>query len=558
MKVTIIIIWLALAVLLVGGCSQLPAEQPTTPEQDTASGQAVLPEREATPNQVASPQQGDKPARQERPNQAKTPKERPSAVTPLQGRRPGGGPTEMLYWDEVKAYNGYTLFAAHGTTFLIDMKGNVINTWPIGTNPRLLENGNLLDASRDDPSGFQGFKELAWEGNVVWEYTETRQGYAPHHDFMRIFNQQLNAYTTLYIANKSISHDEAIAAGCDPADGPYDGAQMDAIVEIDMDGNIIWEWWFFDHVVQDIDPTRENYIDQGKTIADYPGRINLNLPGRPVKRDWLHCNSLDYNQELDQIVTNSVQGEFYVIDHGNTFIPGDPEGSITLAADSAGDFLYRFGDPARYEQGDPPSILEDWTKSKTGHKQIGGSHDIQWIAPGLPGEGHFLVFNNGQYLFESTPQSYIFEINGFIDITGKDTDSYVNPPDAGYYTWELPKDTHKTKKQMSNQIVWIYTSKSNTAFFSHIGSGAQRLPNGNTLICADTEGHIFEVTSDGELVWDYINPSTKEYGILEFVPDSYPMTNSVFRAYRYGPEHPAFADKDLTPKGTITSLYKAR
>ena len=30
-----------------------------------------------------------------------------------------------------------------------------------------------------------------------------------------------------------------------------------------------------------------------------------------------------------------------------------------------------------------------------------------------------------------------------------------------------------------------------------VGSGAQRLPNTNTLICAMTEGHIFEVTPDG-------------------------------------------------------------
>ncbi len=84
-------------------------------------------------------------------------------------------------------------------------------------------------------------------------------------------------------------------------------------------------------MVQDIDPKKTNYVGAGKTIADYPGRINLNLPGRPVKRDWLHCNSLDYNAELGQIVTNSVQGEFYVIDHDNTFIPGNPDSSIALA-----------------------------------------------------------------------------------------------------------------------------------------------------------------------------------------------------------------------------------
>ena len=105
---------------------------------------------------------------------------------------------------------------------------------------------------------------------------------------------------------------------------------------------------------------------------------------------------------------------------------------------------------------------------------------------------------------------------------------------------------------MSNQIVWIYSSKNNQAFFSHIGSGCQRLPNGNTLICAMTEGHLFEVTHEGELVWEYINPVTREGGILEAIPDSYPMTNAVFRAYRYGSDHPALAGKDLTPKGTIT------
>ncbi len=58
------------------------------------------------------------------------------------------GPTEMLLWDKKNAYNGYTLFAAGNMSFLIDMEGNVINTWPIGKNPRLLDNGNLLDATK--------------------------------------------------------------------------------------------------------------------------------------------------------------------------------------------------------------------------------------------------------------------------------------------------------------------------------------------------------------------------------------------------------------------------
>ena len=107
---------------------------------------------------------------------------------------------------------------------------------------------------------------------------------------------------------------------------------------------------------------------------------------------------------------------------------------------------------------------------------------------------------------------------------------------------------------MSRQVVWSYRSKSNQGFFSHIGSGAQRLPNGNTLICAMTEGHFFEVTPEAELVWEYINPVTRD-GALKVLPDSLPMTNAVFRAYRYCADHPALQGKDLTPKGTITDRY---
>ena len=462
------------------------------------------------------------------------------------------GPTETRFWDVHRAYNGYTLFGAKGGSYLIDMEGYVVRTWSkVRTNPRFLANGNILDSSTDDPSRGGGFVEVDWDDNVVWRYTETRSDYAPHHDFKRIFNKKLGSYTTLYIANKTVTQEQAIAAGCDPSRN-YKDAQMDAIVEVDMDGNIVWEWWFFDHVVQDIDPTKANYVGEGKTIADNPGRINLNLPGRPVKRDWLHCNSLDYHPELGHIVTNSVQGEFYVIDHDGTFAAGDLQASIELAASEAGDFLYRFGDPARYQQGDPPSILEDWTQCTVGHKQIGGSHDIHWIDEGLPGAGHFLVFNNGQYLFDRTCQSYAVEINGFLNAAGQDTGYYVNPPDTGYTQWKPEnKDTHKQKRDVSNQIVWQYGSKSNQGFFSHIGSGCQRLPNGNTLICAMTEGHLLEVTEDGQLVWEYINPINTD-GIKEVNVDQYPMNNAMFRAYRYTADHPALAGRDLAPGDTIT------
>jgi hypothetical protein len=457
--------------------------------------------------------------------------------------------TGMRYWDPIQTYNGYTLFATRGISYLIDMEGNVVHSWPMGKNPRLLDyNGHFIDYNSNKQKDTHLIKEMDWDGNTVWQFSEERGDYHPHHDFVRIYNKKLGAYSTLYIANKDLSTEECIQAGYDPAQGAVKEPQMDAIVEVDMAGNVIWEWWFFDHLIQDFDPEKDNYAGTGKTIADYPGRLNINIPGRPIKRDWLHCNSIAYSEELGQIVINSVNGEFYVIDHQGTFVTGNPADSVSLASGPKGDFLYRFGDPARYGQGDPPSIKTDWTKSTTGHKQIGGSHNAHWIDQGLPGEGHLLVFNNGQYLFERTSQSYIFEINPFLANKENNSGRYINPPDAGYYKWDTKdqKNTHKQTKLISNQVVWIYAAKSNQAFFSHIGSSAQRLPNGNTLICSMTDGHIFEVTAEGEAVWEFINPVTKD-GILSVIPDTYPMHNQVFRAYRYGADHPALQGQDLKP-----------
>lgn len=460
--------------------------------------------------------------------------------------------TEVRYWDSSRAYNGYTLFGSGGTTYLIDMEGRMVHSWKIGTNPRFTEGGTLLDAVGGNPSNSNTWKELDWDGNVVWQYTEKRTNYHAHHDFAKIYNPKLGDSTFIYIANKDLTEQQCLDAGCDPATSKgYSSAQMDAIVEVDMNGNVVWEWCFFDHVVQDIDASKPSY----GIIKDTPGRINLNIRGNALKSDWLHCNSLDYNQDLDLMVINSVHGEFYVIDHGNTFLKGDPEGSIALAASAKGDFLYRFGDPAKYNQGDPPSVLDNWEKATSGHKQIGGAHDIQWIKPGLPGAGNFLVFNNAENLFELTPQSYIFEINPYLNANGTNTGKFVNPPTAGYNVINSPdQNLMKEKKNLSKQVVWTYSSKNNTSFYSTIGSSAQRLANGNTFICSMNDGHFFEVAPDDtSIVWEYISPVTRG-GIKKIKTDNYPTYNAAFRAYRYTADHPALADRDLTPGDPLTGF----
>jgi len=88
---------------------------------------------------------------------------------------------------------------------------------------------------------------------------------------------------------------------------------------------------------------------------------------------------------------------------------------------------------------------------------------------------------------------------------------------------ELDPRTHKT--------VWEYRAKPAYTFFSPHISGAQRLATGNTLICEGQWGRLFEVTPEGEIVWEYVSPFMG--------PDrAGDPSNEVFRAYRYAADSP--------------------
>jgi len=80
---------------------------------------------------------------------------------------------------------------------------------------------------------------------------------------------------------------------------------------------------------------------------------------------------------------------------------------------------------------------------------------------------------------------------------------------------------------LTEKIVWEYTSKPREKFHSKYISGAQRLPNGNTLICEGSKGgHLFEVTPDGEVVWEFFNPFHEEGDL-----------NDIYRCLRYSPDY---------------------
>ena len=430
----------------------------------------------------------------------------------------------------------------------------------------------------------------------------------------------------MYVASMDRTHEEVLALGADPAVRDDYASEPDGLVEVDMEGNVIWQWNISDHLVSDVDPDLPNY----GVISEHPGKLDPNF-GHGVNGslfgDWMHTNSFDYNEHLDQVViNNSTFNEFYVIDHGATFVPGDPERSIELAASDAGDFIYRWGNPCVYDSGDCPSMIHEGLSSTNGHQQVFFSHDIQWIDEResssaneeLPGADNFLIFDNGARRPGLTYSS-VLEI-----------DPYDGPREEGRYTpqsvagYELGRPGTGAmgagRENTSRQIVWKFSATLPNSLFSNYIGGMQRLANGNTLVCSGAQGHLFEVTSAGEVVWEYINPVGRArqrggggggpggpggfggmggpggpggpggfggmggpggpggpggFGGMggpgaggpggappmahEILRDDVGDSyNSVFKCQRYSPDYPGLQGRDLTPMGTLTEIFARR
>jgi len=437
------------------------------------------------------------------------PAAQPLAQAARRSERAAGAVRDGLLRNEPGAFQGYTLFAPLRTkiTYLIDMRGRVIHTWSSGYAPGnsayLLDDGRLLRAAREpDPPRFRGggiggrVQILSWEGEVLWDYRYADDTQCHHHDVEPLPNGNV-----LLIAWETRSTAEAIAAGCDP-ETIGDQLWPDTVVEVrprgKTDGDIVWRWRVWDHLVQDQDASKANF----GVVADHPERIDVNFDRNvtrmspaetarlrdlgyvggddeeedaPEKRsaDWLHTNAIAYNAKLDQIVL-SVLGfnELWVIDHSTT--TEQAAGHRGGRYGKGGDLLYRWGNPQACFAGTPAD------------QTLFGQHDVHWIPPGSPGGGNLLVFNNGR---------------GREDGRYSSVDEIATPLAAnGSYATSAGQDYGPPAAK------WRYTSTKRGDFFAGHISGAQRLPNGNTLICSGEKGRFFEVDTSGKIVWEYLNP----------------------------------------------------
>lgn len=423
------------------------------------------------------------------------------------------GPTGLLQYDKAKAYDGYTLFTPHAktpswrvdkakypgskTTYLIDMEGNIVHTWKhenTAMYAELLPTGNLLRAEKipGSPVNFGGWhgllREYSWDGEVVWEYRVSDPTKVAHHGFDRLPNGN-----TAILIWEYKSYEEALAKGRNPNDPALqpNGTTGPALSPDGLPLTGIWP-----DAILEVTPKGEiawewhvwDHVGTGPDQID----INWHLPlsmGYMARADWTHWNSIRYNPKKDMYAVNSRDfGEIYFIDR------------------KTGNIVWRFGNLSTHGKGRAPSGYHD-----DGDQILFGSHDIQWLP-----NGNISIFNNGTYQ-PSTNRSSVMEINP------------------------------ETKR-----IVWRYQTRDPNSFSSNFQSAAQKLPNGNWLVTSTNNGHIFEVTQDKQVVWEYINPISVDDKPYCMKRDNAPW-NQVHRAFRYGRDYPAFAGRDLKPQGKLAA-----
>ncbi len=408
---------------------------------------------------------------------------------------------------------GYILFAPmHSkTTYLIDRCGKKVNQWKSdylpGYSAYLLPDGGLLRTGviGDSFFRFSGkggiLEKFDWEGNRVWSYRISNDSLGQHHDICPMPNGNI-----LVIAWHAIPTIRTELAGRLPGTvgGPYLASER--ILEIKPLGNndaeVIWQWSLWDHVCQDIDDRKPNF----KLISEHPELVNLNY--KTSLQDWMHLNGIAYNEELDQIIlSNHQKSEIWIIDHTtSTEEAASHEGG---KYGKGGDLLYRWGNPEAYNQGG--------NENQTLFRQ----HNPQWIPKGYKDGGDLLVFNNvaGRDSFYSS-----------VDIISPPADS------PGFYKQTNPFGPLKAK--------WSYTDTVPTKFYAFHISGAQRLKNGNTLICNGVEGKFFEINSKKKTVWEYINPVATGDTLL--TDGMKPDRNKVFKCIYYPEDFGAFQGRVLS------------
>ncbi len=405
-------------------------------------------------------------------------------------------PTGTTVFHPDKTWSGYTVFEIRGEgereggTVLMDMNGNVLKHWTEVTSApvRVLPGGYLVGGS-SARRGRQEALELIqvdWDGEIVWKFDRTElveeEGEEPrwmvrmHHDWQREGSPvgyyapdaepMVDQGRTLVLAHRDVLNPEITDKTLED----------DYILEVTWDGDITWEWLASDHI--------DEFGFSGEarnTIYRYPGWSEARGTA-----DWMHINAMAY------VGPNHWYDEGDERFHPENVMWSSRQSNIIAIVDRDGDVVWKMG----------PDYRDDPALARLG--QVVGQHQPHIIPTGLPGAGNLLVFDNGGAAGYGAPNLSAPTGRGTVRRLGSRV-LEVNP--------------------VTFEKVWEYSiaGQERVTFFSQYISSAQRLPNGNTLINEGAIGRMFEVTSDNEIVWEYVNP------YFTTVPN---RSNRVYRAYR--------------------------
>ena len=344
--------------------------------------------------------------------------------------------TGLTALERTRACPGYTLYSpmsGPGDVYLLNLDGEEVHHWsmpdPPGLYGYLLPNGNLFYGGKlkDDMWGrFQSWKRF--KGGVMMEVDWDGNVIWEHHDKDHHHDaRRTEAGGAIYLTVELMAPEVAAKVkGGNPLTGE-NSMWADVIVEVDASGNRVWEWHATDH------------LDFERDLITF----------NDSRDEWSHGNT------VSEVSDNRVMFSFRNIS------------TVGMIDKASGEIVWRLGGEALAQQHDPSELAD----------------------------GNILIYDNGSHsAHHPLPFSRVIEVN-----------------------------------PATNQIVWEYFDTPAYNFFSPYISGARRLQNGNTLITEGMFGRMFQVAPNGDIVWEYINPH-----FYEDVENS--VVNRVFRATHYLPE----------------------
>ncbi|MBK8700354.1 MAG: aryl-sulfate sulfotransferase [Saprospiraceae bacterium] len=429
--------------------------------------------------------------------------------------------TALLSLDVAHYRPGYNLIYPfnQANVYLIDQCGEVVHTWEDdepnavpGVAAYLTPQGNLVKcktigsfaADTIRAGGAGEFVEIwSWDNDLLYSFHLNTGKARLHHDIKVMPNGNI-----LMIAWENFTPQQAIENGRKPSLIIEGAIWPDYIIEVNpaLD-SIVWEWHAWDHLIQDFDATKKNF----GAVVSHPELIDVNHVSASGQADWMHTNAIDYNPRLDIIALSVAHfNEVWFIDHSTTKAESKSHTGGNFG--QGGDLIYRWGNPRAYRKG------------TNADQKLFFQHDVHWAENGSPS---LLAFNNRyspdySTAIEFTPQfdslNYAFTRNqNGAYLPNEADESFVHPVDP--------------LKMKSSGL-----------------SSVQRLDNDNLLIFSGNQGYAFELKPDNTIAWEYIIPFRNGLPIKQ---GETATNNLSFKMKRYAPGYPAFAQKDLSPKGFL-------